>query len=208
MDTLKKESDTAVLIFGTFNPITNAHVNMGLTAKRMIPDSDIIYVPARDAFLKGWKKYDDSSILKDRILLLYSVTERLGFKVTDIELDGTVDGRSVNTISYMKEHPGYSDVWFCMGTDKLNEITTWYKADELLGKNRFLVFKRAGSDEAIAGFRSGPYYDNFTFVDDPENLYDVSSTLVRKMIFDGNVDAIKDLVPPEVYEHYKGLGGK
>ena len=194
--------EKAVLIFGSFNPITNAHINMAETSKKMIPDADIIFIPAKEDFLRSWKRFDDSSILKERVPLIKKVAERYGYTVSEIETKGIVDGKTVNTISYLKEHEGYGTVYLCMGTDKVNEIGTWYKGEELLRDNRFIILMRDEHTDDILNAQSALYKDNFIFVREESSFMEISSTAVRNYLNEGNLEAIKDLVPEEVYDLY------
>lgn len=98
---IKKHSN-AILIFGTFNPITNAHLNLAVTSRSLIDDSDVIFIPAKDEFLRDWKGFGRDSILENRISLLNKVTSELGFLVCDIEITNVVDGKSINTINYIR----------------------------------------------------------------------------------------------------------
>lgn len=55
------------VITGTFNPLTKAHISMGLLAqKKLGEDSCIVYVPSRHDFLTGWKEMPDKDILSDK----------------------------------------------------------------------------------------------------------------------------------------------
>ncbi|MCR4787304.1 MAG: hypothetical protein K5888_01840 [Lachnospiraceae bacterium] len=200
-----KEHDTAILIFGTFNPVTNAHVNMGTTVSKLYPESDVVFVPAKDAFLKNWKGFDDSAILKNRIDLLYTVARKHGFKVSDIELTGVVDGRSIHTIEYMKNTLGYSKILFCMGTDKLGEIGAWYRAKDLVSQNRFIVFERDPAKTVSACDLVKEYYGNFTFVKEDDVYTSISATEVRTCLSEGSFERIRETVPAEVYEHLKEI---
>ncbi len=60
------------VITGTFNPLTKAHISMGLLARnKSSEDSRIVYVPSRHDILTGWKEMPDKDILseKDRLSL-------------------------------------------------------------------------------------------------------------------------------------------
>ena len=200
---IKKHSN-AILIFGTFNPITNAHLNLAVTSRNLIDDSDVIFIPAKDEFLRDWKGFGRDSILENRISLLNKVTSELGFLVCDIEITNVVDGKSINTINYIKEHYGYKDIYFCMGTDKVYELHKWYKADELVSQNRFLVFTRGEKLSDVMDEFTNKYADRFREVPEDEKYFEMSSTNVRNALKSGNLDSIKDMVPALVYEYLKG----
>lgn len=40
-----------LLIPGSFNPITNAHVDMALTAKKAVNADAILFIPAHDTYV-------------------------------------------------------------------------------------------------------------------------------------------------------------
>ena len=200
MSDFLKEHDRAILIFGTFNPVTTAHVNIGLKAGEMIPDSDVVYVPAKDEFLRSWKGFRDDSIMQERVALLEKVSERYGFKVCHAELLGIVDGKTVNTIEYMRNTVGYSDIILCMGTDKVGELDTWYKGEELVSQNRFIIFERGATADDVMDDLTRKYAGNFTFVKEDEKYVDISATEVRNALAEGDMSTVRALVPDEVYE--------
>ena len=200
MSDFLKEHDSAILIFGTFNPVTTAHVNIGLKAGEMIPDSDVIYVPAKDEFLRSWKGFREDSIVRERVALLEKIAKRYGFKVSHAELDGIVDGKTVNTIEYMKNTVGYSDIILCMGTDKVGELGIWYKGEELVSRNKFIIFERGATADDVMDDLTRRYKDNFTFVKEDPKYIDISATEVRNALSEGDLAKVRALVPDEVYE--------
>ena len=44
------------VIFGTFNPLTMAHIQIGLLAQKKVNAQKVIYVIAQDSFLQNWKQ--------------------------------------------------------------------------------------------------------------------------------------------------------
>ena len=199
-----KEHSTAILIFGTFNPVTMAHVNMGLKAGEMIPESDVIYIPAKDEFLRNWKGFGDDSILKGRIDLLEKVARRYGFKVCHAETDGIVDGRTIYTVDYIRNDLGYSKIYLCMGTDKVGELGIWYRGEELISQNRFIVFERGATSKEVMNDMTRRYAANFTFVKEDDKYVAISATEVRKAMVEDNLPSIRDSVPEDVYEFLTG----
>lgn len=191
----------AILIFGTFNPITNAHLYLGIRTKELINDADVIYIPAKDDFLKGWKGMGDESIISNRLSLLKEVTGEYGFLVSSIEVDGVVDGKSINTINYFKNEEGYEEVFFVMGTDKVPELQRWYKSEELVSANRFLVFSRGEKLEDVMTDFTRKYADHFQSVEADPGYADISATRVREALSNGHLEDIEKLVPAKVYEY-------
>lgn len=106
-----------VFIFGTFNPATNAHINMGITAKNVLADKtnsdvDIIYVPTCDNYIGSWKGYHKGSIMPGniRVQLLTDAVKEYEFSVSDIEVAGIVDGKTLkilvpkNVYQYLRDN--------------------------------------------------------------------------------------------------------
>ena len=208
MNDFIKEHDSAILILGTFNPVTIAHINIGLKAGEMIPDSDVIYVPAKDEFLRNWKGFSEDSIVRERVTLLEKAAERYGFKVCHAELDGIVDGKTVNTIEYMRNTVGYKDICLCMGTDKVGELGMWYKGKELLSRNRFIIFERGATSDDVMDDLTREYAHNFTFVKEDEKYRDISATEVRNALSEGDLSKVRALVPDEIYEFLADNAGQ
>lgn len=197
----------AVLVFGTYNPVTLAHIYLGKCVKALKPDADIIYIPSRRSFIKTWKQYDDNNIFSDeeRIALLKECALAEGFGVDTLEVDEIVDGRTILTVEHFKKT--YDNVYICMGMDKVLEFHKWYRSDELVADNKFLICTRAGqhiSDVATDLVKA--HIDNFTEVEMPETMQHISATAVRKAYLDNNLDSVNDLIPTPVYDFLKNRG--
>lgn len=196
-----------ILVFGTFNPITKAHLELGITASSVIPNSDIYYIPANINFMKDWKVIDKDRLFSDaiRIKLLKDTVEPYGFFVNTLEIDSIVDGRTYNTVKFFKNNFGYDNVYICCGYDKLEELEKWYKSDKLVSENKFLVFSR--NNKSLSNCKNEfilKYLDRFIEITNRLDLQDISSTDVRHYYFNNEIDKIKDLVTEPVYNYLKG----
>lgn len=192
--------DTAVLIMGTFNPITRAHIALGEGAKEKFPEADIIYVPSNLSFMKGWKNVDDSFLKdNDRLALIReSIKGYSDFSVADIEITGVSDGRTYNTVQLIKE--SYNKIVIVMGIDKLGELDRWYNADKLFSENTILVFERNGENlESMMTDFIRAHRENFKAAAMPDCYEYISSTAVREAFDSGNLSVIEKDVPEAVY---------
>lgn len=196
----------AVLIIGTFNPITNAHIHIGKMALEMLPDARVFYVPAKDDFLKGWKGMNESMVLKEdeRLMLVRKAAEPLGFMVSDVEIKGIVDGKTIHTAEYFKNVLGFDTVYFCMGTDKIPELHRWFEGERLISEYKFLVIERDGNtlDEVMTE-QTKAHADNFIRVQDDGSCADISSTKIRNACINGVLEEVKRDIPEEVYLYLK-----
>ena len=159
-----ESDDQIILIMGTYNPPTRAHIAMSSILRERFPDAQIIYVPSGDAYLKSWKHFDDESIpdLHLRAQLLREAIEIDGgrnISVSEIEGDvSKTDGRTYNTASYFQQTTG-KKVAIAIGSDQLDKFGQWYKAGELVRDFRIIIFCRGISvDECrrIVGEMFGP----------------------------------------------------
>ena len=142
-----ESEDQIILIMGTYNPPTRAHIAMSSVLRGRFPTAQIIYVPSGDAYLKSWKHFDDDSIpdLRLRAELLRGAIDIAGdrnISVSEIEGDTSkTDGRTYNTASYFQQTTG-KKVAIAIGSDQLDKFGQWYKAGELVRDFRIIIFCR------------------------------------------------------------------
>lgn len=197
-----------VLIFGTFNPITNAHISLGLLAKALYKDSDIYFVIAKTSFLQDWKHYDNKDILSEDARLKLckeAVAEYDYMHILDVELTDVVDGKTYNTVKYIKDSLHYEEVYIICGTDKLTELHQWYRVDDLVTEVKFLVVQRDYFNIQHLPPFVQQYRDKFEIFTPPTTLQEVSSTKIRNAFNEHNLEYIKEYVPKNVYLYYKSL---
>lgn len=193
--------ESIVLIFGTFNPVTNAHIRMGILAKEKVPGATVIYVPSKDRFLRGWKGLDEASVMtaETRLKLMRDALKPLGFIVDDIEISTDISGKTYDTIAALRKKYSPENVYICMGTDKLREIHTWYKGAELISENKWLIIKRDGHsvlDEASGEILA--HIENFTEIEN-DSFETVSASEIREAYKEGRLERIKGDIPENVY---------
>lgn len=188
-----------VFVFGAFNPITNAHIDMGVCARRVYPESEIVYIPSCDSYLQGWKNLSALQSIpgSDRYrLLVESLAEysEIQARVNRCEIDGMSDGKTYTTLSmYQAVNP-----IICIGADKLSEIGLWYRCDDILSNYDFLVVSRDHTRGELSEYLQ-KYSDHFTYVDG--EYQEVSSSMIRKAWYEGKLDSVKEYIPECVYRY-------
>ena len=193
-----------VLIFGTFNPITNGHIRMGILAKERFPESRIIYVPAKSSFLKGWKGMEGRLVMDGwtRVRLMKKALTEYDFEVDDIEVATDISGRTYDTIAALKKKYDTDDICICMGTDKVAELSKWYKGRSLVAENKYLIISRNKEELDMSDETVREFSDNFVLIENDE--YDnVSASMVREAFLAGQLDSIKESIPDAVYRYLK-----
>ena len=129
--------------------MTKAHVEIGQIAARELPEWQILYIPAPDRFLTSWKAMEKNDILsgEQRLNLLRKAVEPHGFLCEDCEVHLKTSAKTYDTMQYLRTQYGQDTqlVYVC-GTDKLSELSIWYKAEGIFGLSRFLVIPRDGDE--------------------------------------------------------------
>ncbi len=192
------------MLFGTFNPVTTAHVNMGKAVRKALPESDVVYIPSNGRFLHSWKNLDRRNRLSDgdRVRLLREAVEPLGFRVDTLEVDGIVDGKTYYTVQYYKDRG--KEVVICMGMDKLGELQKWYRGEELLRENRFLICTRGNVRLRDAATELvNRYLDHFQELPMQEETQNVSATQIREAFLAGELERARDQMPENVYRYFR-----
>lgn len=196
---------TIVIIGGSFNPPTIAHLVLANITKTMVNADLVLLIPARLSYMAEWKKYQNSDILSDDIRIQALTTlENDWMKIDRCELDGTVSGTSYDTLAYIKDKYHTQQVYFAIGSDKLEEIPRWYNSEQLLKDNKFVVIKR-NNDNIEGILETNPFLKSYkaSFIictESDEETQDISSTKVRNEIEKGNYDKVKEMVPNTVYQ--------
>ncbi len=196
-----------ILVGGTFNPITNAHIELGETAKRRFPNACVTYVPSRLSYVSGFKEITDNPVFSDENRLKCI---KLALDSTDFHLDlsealGFLTGTTFDTVNYFKKL-GYKDISITIGTDKVNELLKWHRYQELLSMVKIIMFNRYGqSFDEVACDEIKAYRDRFIFENISPQNEEISSSQIRELYKEKRLPEIRSLVPEKVYEFLSSL---
>lgn len=193
-----------LLIPGSFNPITNAHIEMALTAKNAVKADQVCFIPAHDTYVarKG-------TLIPGycRVNLINSLPNILEDDICALEIETTsfFPQRTYNSISKLREEEekmyNFHEYYICLGMDNIKTLTTWYNWEPFVKEYMFVACVREGQhlDEALKEAKLTEYKDRFIEIKIPENH--TSSSLVRKLCEEQRFDEVKELVPENVYDY-------
>lgn len=192
-----------ILIPGAFNPPTIAHIKMSEVLHDKYPDAGILYLPARDEYITGWKQQIKPIPYSDRADILNNaipISMMSDVAVCIVEKEDVVTGKTYDVVNWFKEHYRNFDIVICLGEDKLKELSRWYNYEKLVSENRFIIMTR---DEDMVGLPMSliDYSPNFIFIDFPYS--DISSTKIREAYLKNDLESVKDYIPNNVYEYLK-----
>ncbi len=196
------------VITGTFNPVTNAHMELGKFAKEKLGDScQVVYVPAKASFLRTWKHMESKDIIPDadRYQMLMQAASKNGFLCDSCEIYDTVPGNTYLTLEYLadKYKMRKQDVYYVCGSDKLSELNRWSYAEKLVNEYQFLIVRRNFDDvEEIIQKNSflEKRREHFIIMDSSPENQSISSTMVRDAIKERKLEDVKEIIPDIVYQ--------
>jgi nicotinate-nucleotide adenylyltransferase len=205
---------------GTFDPVHTGHTEIARRVTQLFEIDTFLFVPARMAPHK-FDREVSPALHRYAMLALATKTEpRLC--ISTFELEGPGRQYTVDTLSYFRSQFGAStDLFFVMGADSWNEITTWHEWRQLMTLSNLVVVTRPGYEirtnqvDAEAAARvvdlreSKKGEDPITITRDVQKIFftdlvllDISATDIRRAA-EENSDELNGLVPIDVAEYIR-----
>ena len=189
------------VLFGSFNPLTNAHIEAMKTAVKAIGADFGLFVATNGQYLKKKTvKIDNPFYLseKERKEIIDRVCKNEpNIAFWGYELGGINPSRFKTLCKIQKQYPD-AEIYEIQGADKVHTLLNSRHIEEYNGKFRFVVFKRYGIDLDTMFSENpllGKLRDSFLIL---PPLQEISSTEVRNRFYAGK--DFSDLVPEAVVE--------
>lgn len=165
------------LIFGSFNPIHNAHIGIGeLSIDSGLVDEIWFVIAKQNPFKDNYSvSFDD----RERMIgIALMETHLRGYKMKCITIEKySLDDRpkTYDILNAIKIEHSYEDIDYTIicGDDMYNQIPTWYNGQQLLNEYKFIVFGR--DNNTPIDCENVKYLNSY-------GLEDISSTKIREMI--------------------------
>src|SRR5688572_22411724 len=207
------EAKRAAIYGGTFDPLHNGHLKVARRVQKLFGLDELFFVPA---CVPPHKRGAGISSAFHRFAMLALATQQdEPLRVSTVELDSPERPYAVETVARMQEQLGADyRLFFVMGADSWSEITTWREWRGLLTmcdhivvtRPRYelnkpeavgnLIDLRGKTDDEISALVSESESSR-VFVTDAV-FEDVSATAIRAAARQGDTDALRKMVPPEV----------
>ncbi|MFZ1699542.1 MAG: nicotinate-nucleotide adenylyltransferase [Pyrinomonadaceae bacterium] len=197
---------------GSFDPPHRGHIAIAHALLKQFDFDEFIFVPAFHAPHKTRKQPTSAY---DRYAMLCLVTQdEPKMTVSRIEIEAPERPYSVETLGQLTAERSNEDIFFVMGADSWEEITTWREWETVLGLTNHIVVTRPGYEigfdhvtdairDRIVDLRSGRGFENdrgrSIFVSNAVRV-DVSATQIRHKIVTGDA-SWRDDVPGEVAKY-------
>ena len=196
-----------VVMGGSFNPPTIAHLILIKAAIEGVGADKGIFVPSNNAYVKQkMSKTDTPNAIyseDERLTMLSAMcTEEERLSADPLEYAYKKrSGNSLATMDAIQEKNPDAELYFLFGGDKLKVFTKWKTFDEFVQKYRIIVFKREGNDPKTEIHKTKAlreHSDAFVILPSPAGIEEISSTVVRERLIKG--DSVEEYLHPSVCE--------
>ena len=210
---------------GTFDPVHVGHLALGRRLIELFSLDEVVFIPAYVAPHKRGR--ETSPALQRYAMLALATQSERRFCISTVELDAPESPYTVDTLTHFVRQLGDSArLFFVMGADSWQEITTWREWDRVLTLTDIVVVTRPryelGVSHVTAAIRERIFdsrgatketleealrrYRPGIFLSDAIEM-DVSATTVRKVASDPDGSTrLDDVVAPSVAEYIRKYG--
>lgn len=207
---------------GSFDPVHVGHTAVARSLVGLFGLDDVLFIPAHVAPHKRDRRV--SPALHRHAMLALATQNEARFRVSTVELDAPERPYTVETLAHFRETLGDGvRLFFVMGADSWEEITTWREWERVLSLASTVVVTRPGheletghvtdevrarvvdlrgaGDDAAALAGGDDEAVRIFFTD--AALVDVSSTAVRQAAGRGAWGELAEMVAPAVAEYIR-----
>jgi nicotinate-nucleotide adenylyltransferase len=197
---MSEESKKIGILGGTFNPIHCGHLIIAETVRESFGLDRVLFIPSG---IPPHKSYIELTGAEHRYCMVEcAVRSNPYFEASRIELDRTGYTYTVDTLISLKSIYGdKTSLYFIIGADVINELTTWKDYESVFRLCGFIAVNRPGYDvktalDDIERFDM-QFGASIKILDAPQ--VDISSTGIRDRVKADK--SIKYLVPECVEEY-------
>lgn len=129
---------------GSFNPPTNAHINLAKKAIEEVKLDKVIFVPMGDYYEKQGleKAYHRLKMLE----IACSNLEINNLEVSDLEIKINKKLYAIDAFRLIEENYPNDKRYFIMGADNFARLGVWKNSEDLINKYNYIVFEREDID--------------------------------------------------------------
>lgn len=176
----------SLLFTGAFNPPHLGHVFLIKEAVKRNFDYAFIAISNQKFIEKKQRKQNSPSksitfSQQQRLDMILEMT----YDMPQVLIFGVEEGYTYEVLCMVKEKYNLNELYFAMGSDKLNEINRWGFQEKLLSEFQFYVLLRGDDLLENVDTKCKEIFSNTKYIieKDNEEYKDISSTLIRNKIY-------------------------
>lgn len=223
---MTKRQKRIALYGGTFDPVHVGHTALARRLLELFSLDEVLFIPAHVAPHK--RDREVTPALQRYAMLALATQGEERFRISTVELDAPEKPYTVGTLEGFAETMGKSArLFFVMGADSWQEITTWREWERVLTLTDHIVVTRPGYELSVShvtpairervvdlrGRGSASVAEGLQEADGTRVYFsdavemDVSATAIRRAAHDGGGGAgLGELVAPPVAEYIRKYG--
>lgn len=186
---------------GSFNPVTNAHINIALNIIEKCGLDKVVFVPVGNNYSK--KGLIDE---KHRYNMLKIATKKYDkLEVSDLEMDLDRNLDAIDVFRMINDKYSNTDIYYIIGADNLYKMLLWRDFNNLVKNYKYIVVERELLDckELIKSNETLTQYEsNFNIIKNKQYIK-ASATSVREKIKSGNMNNIEENILKDIIEYIK-----
>ncbi len=208
---MRAQEQRIVVMGGSFNPPTIAHLRLMETAMKAVGARKGIFLPVGEAYLKRkMRKSEDRIRLSAQMrmdMLRAMCGERAELLISDLEIRNPLSYTRQSMGTLQEEYPS-AELYFIAGADKFPMLKSMASGDDFLERFHVILFAREGvdakelvrRDEKLSLFSA-----SFVHTKQPEGVEGISSTAVRKLIANWEAEKSYPFLCKDVWEMIRYL---
>ncbi len=188
------------ILGGTFDPVHNGHIKMGMDAHEEFGLSKVLYIPTGQP---PHKEKGEVTENEHRMAMLELALDQPYMQPSRIEIDRKGTTYTVDTLTLLKKIFKEHVFYYIIGSDTLFSLHSWKNISDVLTMTHFIVFLREGDDvqrvEKMIDFFNASGIMRFFLAREPGLV--ISSTDIRLRLLNGS--DLSGLLPKKVIEYIK-----
>ncbi|MEX1308166.1 MAG: nicotinate-nucleotide adenylyltransferase [Eubacteriales bacterium] len=185
---------------GTFDPVHNGHIKMGMDAHDEFGLSKVLYIPTGRPPHKAKSEVTNN---EHRMTMLELAVDQPYMQPSRIEIDRRGTTYAVDTLSLLKRIFKEHVFYYIIGSDTLFNLHSWKNISQVLTMTHFIVFLREDDNaqkvNEMIDFYNASGIMRFFLAREPG--LPISSTDIRLRLLNGS--DLSGLLPEKVSEYIK-----